>query len=479
MAEAPGTEAVVALEDAVPDALMAQTLWKPRPIWPYMRFPLTQVTREEDFSQQNVSGPKLRRQQVVPFMRDAVRHRGRPLSAMPSSRYLFYTGGITVRRTERGQKNWLIDDYAHAVEDEAVVLQKAPFRFSSTTDFPTTFTFDRALAVAEVNARLRPLRGKEASGVRDIVKAILDEFAYPVSTQQADRIEHLVVFQLARAKGIEASFARVLDRVRPEVVFMDGAAYGNMAGQIAMMKDRGIRVVEPQHGWIGRWHTAYNFGRAMEEPDLKRTFPDALLTFGEYWSSQIRFPAEVISVGKPHIEQMAAGALPLRERAKEVLVVSSVTDPDEMSDFTLALRDALPDSWCVTFRPHPSELADARERYSRLVGASRIALDHRSDVYESLREARAVVGVVSTVLFEALAFGCRTFVKESAFSEAFTHPAFGERVSGVDSLARLAKIVVEEDEPEGLSDEVARIWKPGAVKTFEGLVHSWRGDPGE
>jgi hypothetical protein len=479
VAEARGTEAIVALEDAGPEALLVQTLRDPRPIWPYMRFPLTQATREADFSQQNVSGPKLRRQQVVPFMRDAVRHWGRPLSAMPPSRYLFYTGGTTVRSTELGQKNWLVDDYAHAVGDEAVVLQKAPFRFSSTTDFPKTFTFDRALAIAEVNARLMPLRGEEASLVRGVVKAILGEFPYPIEKKQAERIEHLVLFQLARAKGIEAGFARILDRVRPEIVFIDGAAYGNMAGQIAMMKDRGIRVVEPQHGWIGRWHTAYNFGRAMEDPVLKRSFPDALLTFGEFWSSQIRFPAEVISVGKPHIEEMAAGAPPLRERAKEVLVVSSVTDPDEMSDFTLALSDALPDSWSVTFRPHPSELADARARYSRLVGASRVAFDHRSDVYESLREVRAVVGVVSTVLFEALAFGCRTFVKESAFSQVFAHPAFGERVNGADSLARLAKIVVEEDEPEGLSDEVARIWKPGAVKTFEGLVHSWRGDRGE
>ena len=172
MAEARGTEAIVALEDAAPEALLVQTLRDPRPIWPYMRFPLTQATREADFSQQSVSGPKLRKQQVVPFMRDAVRHRGSRLSAMPRSRYMFYTSGITVRSTEQGQKNWLVDDYAHSVEGEAVVLQKAPFRFSSTTDFPKTFSFDRALAVAEVNARLRPLRRDEASVVRDVVKAI-------------------------------------------------------------------------------------------------------------------------------------------------------------------------------------------------------------------------------------------------------------------------------------------------------------------
>lgn len=475
MAEARGTEAIVALENAAPEALLVQTLRDPRPIWPYMRFPLTQATREADFSQQSVSGPKLRRKQVAPFVRDAVQHWGRRLSAMPPSQYLFYTSGITVRSTERGQKNWLVDDYAHSVGDEAVVLQKAPFRFSSTTEFPKTFTFDRALAAAEVKARLRPLRGDEASVVRDVVKAILGEFAYPIKNQQADRIESLVLFQLARAKGIEESFARILDRVRPEIVFMDGAAYGNMAGQIAMMKDRGIRVVEPQHGWIGRWHTAYNFGRAMDEPVLKRTFPDALLTFGEFWSSQIRFPAEVVSVGKPHIEEMAAGAPPLNERSKEILVVSSVTDPGEMSDFTLALRDALPDSWSVTFRPHPSELADAHTRYSRLVGESRVALDHRSDVYESLREVRAVVGVVSTVLFEALAFGCGTFVKESAFSDMFEHPAFGDRIDGPDSLKRLGRILEDGKASESPSGEVAKIWKPGAVTTFVDLLDFWRG----
>lgn len=474
MAEARGTEAIVALEDAAPGVLRAETLRDPKPIWPYMRFPLALATREAEFRQDSVAGPTLRRQQAAAFMRDAVRHRGSRLSAMRPSRYLFYTSGMTVRRTERGQKNWLVDAFAHAVEDEAVVLQKAPFRFGARTHFPATFTFDRALAAAEVKARLRPLRGKEMSVVREVVRAVLDEFTFPIEEKQGERIESLVLFQLARARGIEASFARVLDRVRPEVVFMDGAAYGNMAGQIAMMKDRGIRVVEPQHGWIGSAHPAYNFGRVMEETVLQRAFPDTLLTFGEFWSSEIRFPAEVIAVGKPHIEEMAAESLPLDERPREILVVSSVTDPDEMSDFTLALRDALPDSWSVTFRPHPSELADAHVRYSRLVGASGVALDHRSDVYESLREVRAVVGVASTVLFEALAFGCRTFVKECDFSDVFGHPALGEQIGGPDSLKRLARLLEEEKTQKRLPDEVTRIWKPGAVRTFVDLLDSWR-----
>ncbi|MBN2177349.1 MAG: hypothetical protein JW722_06790 [Demequinaceae bacterium] len=474
MAEARGTEALVALEDAAPEALQAQILREPRPIWPYMRIPLASAVWKNEFSHYR-AGPKLRRQQVVAFLRDALRHGGSRLSAMPPSRYLFYTSGITVQRTERGQKNWLVDDYALSIGDRAVVLQKAPFRFSSRTEFPQTFRFDRALAKAEVNARLRPLRGGEASLVRDVVRAILDEFTFPIDQEQAGRIEHLTLFQLARAKGIESSFARVLDRVRPEIVFVDGAAYGNMAGQIAMMKDRGIRVVEPQHGWIGLAHPAYNFGRAMKDPVLQRTFPDALLTFGDFWSSQIRFPAEVVSVGKPHIEEMTAGAPSLGERSKEILVVSSVTDPDEMTDFTLALRQALPDSWRVAFRPHPSERADVGERYSRLMGASGVFLDHRSDVFESLREVRAVVGVQSTVLFEALAFGCRTFVKESAFSEVVGHPAFGEPVSGPESIRLLVEILEDEKASELPSGEVAEIWKPGAVETFVGLLDSWRG----
>ena len=468
MAEARGTEAIVALEDAAPEALRVQALRDPRPIWPYMRIPLSAATWKTEFSHDR-AGPTLRRQQVFAFMRDALRHGGSRLAAMPPARHLFYTSGITVQRTDAGQKNWLVDDYAHAIGNQAVVLQKAPFRFGSTTDFPQTYTFDRALAVAEVTARARPLRGREATLVRDAVRAILRAFTFPIDKDQAAKIEHLVLFQLARAKRIEASFARILDRVRPEIVFMDGAAYGNMAGQIAMLKDRGVKVIEPQHGWIGSWHPAYNFGKVMKEPAFQRVFPDALLTFGDFWSSQIRFPAETISVGKPHIEEMASAAPPLARRPKEILVVSSVTEPGEMSDFTLALRAALPASWSVVFRPHPSESADAHVRYSRLLGVQGVALDHRSDVYESLRDARAVVGVASTVLFEALAFGCRTFVKESAFAELFSHPALGAPVNGADSLERLVEALEADGEPEVAPGDVAAIWKPGAVRTFARL----------
>lgn len=472
MAESRGTEALVALEDAAPEALRVQVLRDPRPIWPYMRIPLALATRETEFSHQG-SGPVLHRQQAARFLRDALRHGSSRFTLMKKARYLFYTSGITVRRTTQGQQNWLVDYFAHSVEDDAVVLQKAPFRFSSRTSFDKTYTFDRSLAAAEIRARLKPLRGREAGEVRDVVRAILEGFEFPIEPSQAAGIEKVVLHQLARARGIEASFARVLDRVSPEVVFLDGAAYGNMAGQIAMMKDRGIKVVEPQHGWIGLSHPAYNFGRAMTEPALKRTFPDVLLTFGDFWSSQIRFPAEVIPVGKPHIEEMAKGSLPLAERPEEVLVVSSVTDPDEMSDFTLALRDALPPTWTVAFRPHPSERADARTRYSRLVGANRVVFDHRSDVYESLREVRGVVGVASTVLYEALAFGCRTFFKESQFAHLYAHDALGETLSGSDSLRRFSAIM--KDESESSSPATAEtIWKPGGVETFINLVDSWK-----
>src|SRR5690606_30011352 len=139
-----------------------------------------------------------------------------------------------------------------------------------------------------------------------------------------------------------------------------------------------------------------------------------VLTFGSFWSDGIRHPAEIVVVGKPHLEEQAILTPAPEERPRTVLVVSSVADVESTTEFVLALVAGLPEGWGVKFRPHPSERADYRERYQQLAKAN-VAFDLEPDVYVSMAGARAVVGVASTVLFEAVAMGCDVYVRRSPY----------------------------------------------------------------
>lgn len=250
--------------------------------------------------------------------------------------------------------------------------------------------------------------------------------------------------------------------MRPSLVFYDNGSYTYNGESLGLMKDAGAYVVEPQHGWIGPSHAAYNFGRVFEDPSLRRALPDELLTFGEYWSESIRHPGRVTAIGKPHLERQAASAE--TTRPKQILVVSSRTDPARTDAFVVDLHHAVGADWAIAFRPHPGERAESARRYPRLSSTPGITIDTEPDVYESLKRTAVVIGEASTVLFEARAFGCEVIPRESAFAETVIGDAFGPRVTEVEETATRLQTLVGGQEMAAVSDP--RIWAPDAVGTY-------------
>jgi hypothetical protein len=149
-------------------------------------------------------------------------------------------------------------------------------------------------------------------------------------------------------------------------------------------------------------------------------------------------------------------------------VVSSTTDTDETARFVLSLRGRLDSRWTLVFRPHPAERKTLAERYPSLMSVEGVRVDTGGDVYESLRSAVAVIGVASTVLFEALAFGCRVFVRDSPLVDYYVADRFGPTIKGDSDLAQVAAQINARD----LSHEHSTIagsemWAAGAVGRFQ------------
>jgi hypothetical protein len=471
-----GTEAVVALEDAEPDVLFEHIPGTGIPLWPLLRWPLARSTQEIELNTVAVTRTITRTQYYRRLATRVLPNRHAGSRTRLAADVMFWVDGGTFSQTPQGRRNWLVDDLAEAVDDRALVLQDLPLDSSTPRSerpqFGRATTFAGALTRVDIAAWAHRSDHRNDHRIREIIRETFAALPFAVDETRIADIERRVLYRVRRVAQAQREFERVLDRVRPRLVVMQLASYGDRAPMISAMHDRGILVAEPQHGWIGPYHVSYNFGSAMWRPELKTTLPDVLLTFGEFWSSIVRTPSELVAIGKPHLEQQAAAGLVPGAKKREVLVISSVFQREELTRFTLQLRDALPPAWTVRFRPHPSERTTVDALYAGLVDQSRIEFDRTPDVAEPLVSASAVFGLASTVLYEALAFGCDVFVIDSPLANLSSDVStFGERISDAASLGRAVEELTRANGVAPIDrDLLESIWAPHAVENFRRFV---------
>lgn len=466
LATTEGTLALIAFEDDAPSAIYEHLPGSPTPLWPEVRMAFSIAFAETEHRTDITvpTAPALRNRKrylrsLLPFSSDATVARER-------ADVCFIVDGGTAYFDGTSTANWLIDDFAAAEAGRSMVLQWLPLGRGRPA-FARTRSLDPLEARAELRANyLRPIREEQVEAVRRLVTEYSRLLPLPVTPHQLERVVEGAISQERIRCGRAVAFSRVLDRIQPRVVLMQSASYAGWSPFMHELKQRGIHVAEPQHGWIGPSHAAYNFGKAMYEGGLRSTLPDTLLTFGSFWSDSIRHPANLVAVGKPHLAEYAGKASKFDERPRTLLVASSVSAVDEACEFVLALRDALPPTWGVKFRPHPSERATCDERYSRLAGVAGVEFDLELDAYASLSQARAVAGVASTVLYEAAALGCAVYVRDSPYRDYYVGEIFGPAYSGAEGARALAESVVNGEAAREPLVSHNELWAPNPIENY-------------
>lgn len=468
--------ALLDFENSASDLLQEPLADSSTLLWPLARWPVSRAIAEHDIgtSLPTYARPPLA-QRVVRAARRAVPN---PRSARhaPAAPHLFVVSGWTKTPTPRGYENWLTEDFARALGHDAVVLQDAYLDLLSRGNqrplLPQTFSYARALERIEQRASAHPLDRAQRERIQSVLTETFRAIEFRVGDAARDRAIADVLGRVARVPASEREFARVLDRVRPRRIYMQTAAYGNRAAEIRLAHARGVEVAELQHGWIGGSHAAYNFGSAMTSGPLHDHLPDTLLSFGEYWGQSVRFPGRVVAIGKPSLDRQRLEAPAYHDRPHRVLLVSSHYEHEVAQTTVLALRDALPEPWTIVVRPHPVERSTIAARMPALAGQPRIEFDTVADATASLLMSRAVVGFSSTMLFEALAYGCHVAVMESALASHYADAGvFPLRIAGPADIPAVAATFcsMPTATDEAFSE---RVWQPDAVQRFVGFARS-------
>ena len=209
-------------------------------------------------------------------------------------------------------------------------------------------------------------------------------------------------------------YEKILDKIKPKVI-IEVASYGFsrfLFNELA--KKRGIKIVELQHGIMGKYHIAYNFHRKLE----LETFPDYIFLFGEYWKNNTRFPLKkekLIVTGFPYfegrLEELTKNSRK-NNKKENILFISSGAACKQFSKLAIKL-DKLIDhkKYNITYKLHPGEYDRWKRTYPWLINSTfKIIDNNKKDIYHYLSKAEYLIGISSTVIFEGLEFNLKTFL---------------------------------------------------------------------
>ncbi|MBN1936536.1 MAG: hypothetical protein JW934_17875, partial [Anaerolineae bacterium] len=208
-------------------------------------------------------------------------------------------------------------------------------------------------------------------------------------------------------------YKKVYQRLNPQLIFFDNGHYGGMGHLIRLAKEMGIKTAEMQHGMTSAGYDAYNFAPILLESQAYQLHtPDYFLAYGQWWAEQIRVSAQVVIIGNPHYDTMCRRWKNGSKIKNKILLLSDGIRFAHYLEMAQKIKAALPSIFEIVVRPHPMERATALQTYGATFEG--IQIDDSDNLYQRLAESYAVIGEISTALFEAVGLAEKVF--------SFTNP---------------------------------------------------------
>ena len=319
-------------------------------------------------------------------------------------------------------------------------------------DFPLYL----AAARRKFNLVRLSLTTSEGKLLKNIRERITDQFSVMID------LEEMVKQDLLIRKSVLPVYRALLKKVSPKLAFVV-CSYGKETF-IEACKSMEIPVVELQHGVISPYHLGYSFSGPKRS---KRTFPDYLFAFGDFWKEGTEFPISqdrIYSVGYPYLEDEAKQYADL-EKKNQIIFISQGTVGKEMSKVAVELSQKRDFPLKIVYKLHPGEYARWQKEYPWLVKSGIQVIDDDSiPLYQLFAESKVQVGVNSTAIFEGLNFGSQTILLDLPGVE-YMESLIKEQVARVvASPEELAEKIQEGGVPQ---IQTERFFKPDSLNNIK------------
>jgi len=282
-----------------------------------------------------------------------------------------------------------------------------------------------------------------------------------VSSEQIQLLTALTAPKLARLSVVNRVYRHLLKQVKPRVVLVEQGCYGDYGILNHVAREMGIRVAEPQHGMVSAGHDAYNYAPLLRKSDeYRRYLPDDFLSYGAWWNGEINAPLRKWVVGHPHHAEQRPMLSANPQQKSDILLLADGIDFSIYLELAQKLSERFEERYRIVLRPHPLEREKVFSRYPS-GRADGVVIDKNLDIYQSFASAHAVVGEMSTGLFEAIDLVERVLLWETP-KACFSFPKHPFR----------GFVTAEELEEEILSDNSRRMH----VAANDIWARDWRGN---
>ena len=288
---------------------------------------------------------------------------------------------------------------------------------------------------------------------------------WDIGEERTIMLVHLLARRIAAIPWLYRRYRVMLQRVQPKILMKGEACYGPSAVLMRVASDLGVVTAEYQHGVVSAGHDAYNLSPTLRNSiEYKKTLPDYFLGYGQWWNNQINVPVTKIAIGNPHrSEQLKQYAIYPKQERTDILVLSDGIETNLHLDLARQLIRQLGNKFTVVFRPHPMERTAVTVKYSGGV-TDGVRIDKNDDIYQSFLTAYAVVGELSTGLFEAIGFVGRIFIWDTRKARFYfpNHPfcVFGD-------ASNLASQLFENNGKELTPEQNQEIWAPNWRENYQ------------
>ena len=268
-------------------------------------------------------------------------------------------------------------------------------------------------------------------------------------------------------KSVLPFYTFILKKVRPKMVILI-CSYCGKEIFIEVCSKLGIPVVELQHGTsMGRYHLGYSYPSRC----LKKTFPDYLLTFGDFWKLRAKYPIgldKIFSVGFP-FHDLESEKYRKIEKRKQVLFISQGTVGAAMSKLAVRVAKRLDKPFRIVYKLHPGEYGRWKKEYPWLVESGmRVLDDDKMPLYRLFAESEIQVGVYSTAIYEGLGFGLKTYLIDLPGVEYMIELIENKAASVISSADELIAKILNPAEENRMKAEY--YFKPNALENTEDII---------
>lgn len=321
--------------------------------------------------------------------------------------------------------NFLLEELGNDLKDSCLILERPANLVHKKDSLGDVVIFTDYLEVlwgASLKlGRYKHQANQVKTDVFEVISKLENELNIKVDRSSiSHRVDYVVAAYYSLSKQLEKFFLRINPKC---VVETEHYSVFSLVSN-GVLKQLEIPIIELQHGQIGQGHIAYNISASNSQ----RYLPDKIAAFGKYWIDQCELPdieRLMVPTGSiplqrdiNRLHKLSSKKQKIKRSNKVLLVISQGYDNGIIDNFisSCAKAEFLKD-WKILVKLHPSEVLTWRHVHPALASNNHVEIITSGSSNWYVVNSDAVVGISSTVLFEALAFQKPIFVLDSADSK--------------------------------------------------------------